>query len=282
MHGAHFGLASCANVWDRNIGLLARDFHVLAIDKIGLGFTDNPKDDKDYVIGSAVGHAHGFLRALKTGPAHVAGHSRGGFQACRLALEHPESVKTLTIVNSGSMTIRSIPMSIHDIIGREIPRIDDPRERFRHKLADYSYSQEHLTDGFIDILLEIAALPKSKEAAAKMEAGLKRQFREDLAARQKETQEWIKAGRLKAPTLLVWGADDPAAKLEPVGMDVMRLVFAAVPRARMCIINQAGHFSFREQPEAFVAALTGFIKSTPGGLPLPGDYYKSNNKYRIW
>jgi len=260
LHGGHPGLHSTANVWDLNIDLLARDFHVFAIDKIGCGFTDNPKDDGDYTVGSGIRHASDFLKTMKIKAAHVAGHSRGGFQACRLALEHPELVKTLTIVDSGTLVLRTAPMSIYEANDTEAPQISDPRERFRRKLGDYSFSTAHLTDGFVDGLLKIATLPKSKEAAAKMEAGLKDRFREDLIARQEETHEWIKAGRLRAPTLIVWGFNDPAARLEPSGLDTMRLILPAVPRSQMCILNQAGHFCFREQPEAFVAAVTDFIK----------------------
>lgn len=260
LHGGHPGLHSFANVWDLNIDLLARDFHVFAIDKIGCGFTDNPKDDRDYTVGSGVRHAYDFLETLKIKTSHVVGHSRGGFQACRLALEHPELVKTLVIVDSGTLVLRTVPMSLYEAGGKEAPKIADMKERFRRKLGDYSFSAAHLNDDLLDGLLEVAALPKSEEAVAKMEGGLRNRFREDLAARQEETGEWIKAGRLKAPTLVVWGFNDPAATLEGAGLEVMRLILAAVPESQMCILNQAGHFCFREQPEAFVAAVTEFIK----------------------
>lgn len=261
IHGGHFGLHTSANVYDLTIPHLARHFHVFAIDKIGCGFTDNPKQDSDYVIGSGVRHARDFLGAMKLGPVHLVGHSRGGFQSCRLAVDHPEMVSTLTIADSGTMVIgETVAMDIYDVTHKKAPTIADPRERFRSKLADYSFSDIHLTDAFIDHLLQIAALPKSKVAAAKMEAGLKDRFKTDLVARQRETYEAIVAGRLKPPTLIVWGADDPAAPLESAGLDVMRLIFAAVPKSQMCVLNRAGHFCFREQPEAFAAAVTDFIK----------------------
>ncbi len=260
LHGGHPGLHTSADVWSLNIPDLARSFRVLAIDKIGCGFTDNPKTDGDYTIGAGVSHAWDFIQALGIKGAHVVGHSRGGFQACRLALEHPEAVKTLTIVDSGTLIIRSIPMSVYEVNHKPAPRIADTRERFRRKLADYSFSPAHLTDDFIDALLQVAALPKEKEAAAKMEAGLKNQFRDDLKASQQEAHEMIREGRLKCPTLLVWGYNDPAAKLDPVGMEALQLIMPNVPRSQMVILNQAGHFCFREQPAAFNAAVTRFVR----------------------
>ena len=63
---------------------------MLAIDKIGCGFTDNPPTDADYVIGSVVQHGIDFLAALGIERAHLVGHSRGGYAVARIALERPD------------------------------------------------------------------------------------------------------------------------------------------------------------------------------------------------
>jgi 2-hydroxy-6-oxo-6-(2'-carboxyphenyl)-hexa-2,4-dienoate hydrolase len=47
-----------------NFDGLAELFHVFAVDKIGQGFTDNPKRDEDYTMAAVVQHAYGFLRTL--------------------------------------------------------------------------------------------------------------------------------------------------------------------------------------------------------------------------
>ena len=110
-------------------------------------------------------------------------------------------------------------------------------------------------------MIEVEALLKSRKAAAKMEAGLRLQFIEDLAAKQKETHEWIRAGGIKCPTLIVWGFNDPSGRFDPLGLATLQLILPSTPRSQMHILNQAGHYCFREQPEAFVAAVTSFIKS---------------------
>ena len=61
IHGGHFGLVASADVWNPAIDKLAEHFHVYAIDRPGQGFTDNPKKDSDYVIGTSVRHAYEFL-----------------------------------------------------------------------------------------------------------------------------------------------------------------------------------------------------------------------------
>ena len=264
VHGNHFGSNCTANNWGLNIiDSFAKSFHVLAIDKIGSGFTDNPKSDKEYVIGTTVQHCYDFLNTMQLDSAHLAGHSRGGYTVCRLALEHPEVAKTMIIVDSLTLVGGQMP-AVYSERTRLVALINNERERFRDLAVANSFGGEHITDDYLDALVEMAALPKFQEAAAKMEAGLNAQFEEDLIAKRKETHEWIRAGKLKAPTLIVWGYNDPSALFEPVGLASLRLIFPFVPRAQMLILNRAGHYCFREQPEAFVEAVKNFIKLNSG------------------
>ena len=108
VHGGHFGLRGSAEDWDVNFDRLARDYRVLALDKLGMGFTDNPPSDDDYIIESHAAHLHGFLDALGIERAHLVGHSRGGYAVTRVALAHPGRVHSLTGISSSSAPARSI------------------------------------------------------------------------------------------------------------------------------------------------------------------------------
>jgi pimeloyl-ACP methyl ester carboxylesterase len=44
----------------------------------------------------------------------------------------------------------------------------------------------------------------------------------------------------------------------------MNLILPSVPQSEMHILTRAGHFCFREQPQAFNAAVTDFIRRTSG------------------
>jgi len=51
IHGVHFGSpTSSAIAWTANFPLPAAHFHVHAVDKLGMGFTDNPASDADYSL----------------------------------------------------------------------------------------------------------------------------------------------------------------------------------------------------------------------------------------
>ena len=59
------------------------------------------------------------------------------------------------------------------------------------------------------------------------------------------------------PTLVVWGFDDPSARL-PVGQHLFERICARTPQAELHVLNRAGHCSFREQPRAFNRLVTDF------------------------
>ncbi len=257
VHGGHFGNSYNAEDWEHSFPLFAKSFHVYALDKIGQGFSDNPPSDRDYVIGTVVQHLYGFLEAVGIDKAHLVGHSRGGYAVARLALEHPEVVGALVIVDSA--TLMAPPNPIHAQWEAEAQRIADPRQRASHILVRNSYRPQHISQHYVDVIMEVNGLPKTQTGAARM-AALFPQFTADLVARQKETHQWIREGRLKGPVLVVWGYNDPSAKFDPIGLDAVKLVLPNVPNSQVHILNQAGHHCFSEQPVAFVEAVTSFIR----------------------
>jgi pimeloyl-ACP methyl ester carboxylesterase len=61
---------------------------------------------------------------------------------------------------------------------------------------------------------------------------------------------------VQAPTLLVWGDQDQEVRRP--AMDVMA---ATIPRARLTVFPGAGHFPFRDEPEAFCRAAKDFLQA---------------------
>jgi len=58
--------------------------------------------------------------------------------------------------------------------------------------------------------------------------------------------------------MIVWGYNDPTALIEQ-GRRLYDLIASTERRTFMHVLNRAGHFSFREQPEQFNHILRGFI-----------------------
>ena len=152
------------------------------------------------------------------------------------------------------------PQNWYEERDKKAASITDPREKIRFMKETNSYSYTHITDKWLDDTLRITGLAKFKEAAAKAKS-LKQQFMDDMDKRVTETQQWIREGQLKTPTLVIWGYNDPSANLDPAGLDCMNLILPNVDKSQMVILNDAGHYGFREQTSGFVEAVKGFIES---------------------
>jgi pimeloyl-ACP methyl ester carboxylesterase len=259
IHGGNIGGYSFANDWDPVIAAFAEQFHVLAPDNLGCGFTDIPPSEDDYRIGALVEHNAALLARLGVGPAHVVGHSRGGYIAARLALDHPHLVDTLTIVDSASLMIPPNPIYLE--WEAEASVLTSTAARLKHVMTRNSYSDEHLTDAFVALMADVVESPKSRRAQELLDGGLAVQFKADLVAMQQDAQRLIAEGRLHCPTLVVWALQDPSATMEKCGIPCMELVLGGTSQAEMHVLNHAGHWSFREQPAAFVSAVSAFVRS---------------------
>lgn len=256
VHGGHFGTRSSAEDWELNLDRLGYEFSVYAIDKLGMGFTDNPNSDDEYTIDAHASHLKGFIDALDLGPTHLVGHSRGGYAVTRMALDHPDLVRTLTVVSSSSVTNPFNP--IYGEWRANAERMEE-REAVRYLISSNSYSEEHITESMVEAGVGIGRLEKTKTAKALMDGGLYDRFKEQLLERIEDLKEEVESDRLQAPTLVLWGFNDPSATIERCLEPAIDLFLENVPDSELHIFNQAGHYCFREQPEAFADTLIGFI-----------------------
>ena len=87
--------------WEKLAPDLAKDFHCIIPDLRGYGDSDAPADDADHHVYSKRAMAGDIARLmdfLGLERAHVLGHDRGARGAYRLALDHPDRVERLGII----------------------------------------------------------------------------------------------------------------------------------------------------------------------------------------
>jgi 2-hydroxy-6-oxonona-2,4-dienedioate hydrolase len=236
---------------------LAQKFQVVAFDKIGQGFTGNPSRDEDYTMAAVVRHAAAFIGALKLPPAHIVGHSRGGYAGTRLALEYPHLVRSLTIVSSGTLSPR---VSTNEVALSKCPHPPFTRESARWIYEGYCFKPSTVTDDWIEIVFEVLQLPKYRHSVKKIvdEQLGSRVFLPELAKQKRETLQWLREGRLQRPTQIIFGRNDPTVAIEGA-FDLFDVIAEHQRKTELHIFNQAGHFSYREHPERFNALLGDFV-----------------------
>ncbi|OGO18120.1 MAG: hypothetical protein A2Z14_13375 [Chloroflexi bacterium RBG_16_48_8] len=264
IHGGNPSGTSSANTWTLNLEGLGKKFRVLAADRLACGMTDNPPDKKDYTMAATVEHMSNFIVTLQLEGIHLVGQSTGGYVAARLAMEHPENIKTLTIVDSATLG-----PPVGDFLQRRrilfsaVPKDKSSptyfADQYRYRMSVLSYTTDHISDDWIEAAAYMRSLPKAMKTAEELDEGDTNPFRQSLKTHKEETFAWIQEGRLNMPTLLYWGRNDLSALFE-IGVTLFEMISQTNPNVRMLVVNRAGHFHYREYPQEFNHNLISFIE----------------------
>jgi pimeloyl-ACP methyl ester carboxylesterase len=222
LHGLGDSLAGWAGV----AGALAQRYQVHLLDLPGHGLSQRPADWRLQTIAEAVAH---YARGLRD-PVLV-GHSLGGWLALRLAASSAIRPSGIALVNPGGASL-----------SREL------WAPFRQLVTarDAAGAARYLELAFHRAPLALRLFPNQVIAAMTAEPcqGILEALVEGDFLGQAELAS------IRAPLRIIWGAED---RLLPRGtLDFFR---AALPRAEVMILEDAGHLPHIEAPRALARAL---------------------------
>jgi 2-hydroxy-6-oxonona-2,4-dienedioate hydrolase len=260
VHGGGFGSLYSLDQWSLNLPSLARRFRVLAFDKLGQGHTANPEDDAGYTFERLLEHALVLLDALELGPAHLVGHSMGALLATRIALDRPDLARSLVIIDSNTVAPddERFPWTRFYVeLEKRRPVGPPTRASVRLEPDLQSVSTNHVTDDYVERLLEIALRPTFAHAAARMRELRETAWMPSILPVRARTLADVDAGRLRVPTLVVWGSGDVSAPL-PLAYALFERIERGTERSELHVLGRAGHYCFREQPRAFERVVAAF------------------------
>ncbi len=270
VHGGHYGMSGGAVGFMPVFPELAEHFHVYAVDKLGMGLTDNPKEDSGYSMQATTQHIYQFMKTLGLENVHLVGHSRGGLPVARLAMDHPELIKTLTIFDSNTLAPGDPNPSTPNL---RPPGPPPTKESIREGLMSSrnTYHKDYVTDEYVEAQLEVI-----RQAAERLDMLRKRFIErnpEKVEARpalannsgtgwwlyeiKDSTLEMLNAGQLKTPTLVIWGYNDPSATHE-MASDLFQVISKSVDQAQLHFFNQCGHSPYHEYPQEVTNIMVNF------------------------
>ena len=263
IHGARPAGRSSANTWTPILSDLGKRFHVLAPDRLGHGMTENPKGE--YTVTAEMEHLYAFLKVMNVRSFHVIGQSTGAYHAARITLEHPDMVKTLVLADSATLSppmgnVQERRAAIGLGTGAGPQSAGSPKDQARTAMIALSKNREHITEEFLSAAEFMASQPAGQKTDAAMLTDAAKRYEQIIGKGAEEIRQWIKEGKLQTPTLLYWGRNDPSAIL-PLGLALFDLIAEKNKRARMFIVNDAGHFHYREHPQEFARNVTNFISN---------------------
>jgi proline iminopeptidase len=218
----------------------------------------DPADD--YALGSYVADVEALRAHLGVEQLNLLGFSHGGCVAMAYAAAHPDAVRRLLLVDTlavwGDEAEAEMTRLIESRSGE--PWFAEAQRAIEEEQAGAFSSANELIG---NLRRQIPLYFHRWEGNEQVGGRLAMDFAHAEPLHHFNTVEFPtfdlrgELRKIKAPTLVVVGDDDficgPACAAAIVG---------ELPDARLVTIPESGHFVYIEQPEAFRAALTGFLR----------------------
>jgi pimeloyl-ACP methyl ester carboxylesterase len=264
------GLGGSATNWTDLAGQLSGFVPGLALDLPGFG-RSVPPGDFDYSIPAHADTVARFIRGLDAGPVHLFGNSMGGAISMNVAADHPDLVRTLTLISPAVPDLRPYMSRMSDsrLAIAYLPLVG---AAVRKRMAAEG------TDMRVMRLLrlcfaEAERIPRSRREEAAREFAERERlvwanpalmrstfglFRSWMVPRSRSM--WTLAPRIEAPTLVVWGTDDRLVTVRKAPRTA-RLI----PRARLLVLPRTGHVAQMERPGTVARAVLGMWEQVEAG-----------------
>ena len=245
------------------IGALRGGHRCIAVDHLGFGLSDRPAA-ADYTPEAHAARLRAFVDKLGLRRFTLVMHDFGGPIALPLALDDPDRVERLVVLNSWMWSFADDPemtkraRMVSGALGRFLYRRLNASLRLivpsaygdRRKLTKAIHRQYLAAFPDADSRERVLwALARALTGSSAFYEGL-----------------WQRRQRLAAiPTLIVWGMKDTAFRPH-----LLARWRRALPHATVVELAEAGHWPHEEQPEGVIGAVQAFVPSVPAARPVTG------------
>lgn len=258
LHGANASLQT----WEPLEKRLGATYRIVTLDLPGHGLTGGTPDS-DYSADGMIDAVD--VVAAKLGLDHfiLGGNSMGGWVAWRYALDRPDRIDALLLLDAAGMPLRpgekAAPSNIGFRIlqyplGRWLATQITPRSLVEESLRGSVARQSIVDDAMIDRYWELLRFPGNREATV-------------LRARMdREPMMASRIDEIKAPTLILFGKQDRI--INPTAAQTFHERIAG---SEVVLLGGIGHLPMEEAPDATAAAIADFLtrRLVPAAAPAP-------------
>jgi proline iminopeptidase len=252
----------CDYLRDPHVRLADEGYRVVTYDQLGCGASDKPEDKALWTISRYVEEVETVRKALGLGKIHLLGHSWGGWLGIEYGITYPENLQTVILENTCG----------------DMPHLVGELERHRAALGPETVAmmQLHEAEGTLEhpeyeaaiTLLNYRHVCRLAEWPASIHRSLD-DWNMNVYGTMQGPNEFLYVGNLKdwnriaemhritCPALITVGKYD---ELSPACAMKMHL---ALPNTQLRVFPNSSHMPFYEEPEAYFAALTGFLAEHP-------------------
>jgi pimeloyl-ACP methyl ester carboxylesterase len=241
IHGFNMDL----NTWNDNIEALGNDNSVYALDLWGLGFSAREAVDPSYAFYTE--QLLQFMDALGIQKATLVGHSMGGGTAICFAVQYPERVDKLVLVDStgipNPLPLRSKFFTLPGV-GEFLLSINSDYFRRKNLKDIWFHETDRLTDATFADLARFQKVEGTSEVLLQI-------LRLDFFHTLRDEIEQL--GRLDIPILIVWGRHDASIPFE-IGKEMHDILEGSIFE----VIDNGGHMPNWDSPAQFNQLVQNF------------------------
>jgi pimeloyl-ACP methyl ester carboxylesterase len=243
------GFTSSVYSWKVVFEPLSKNFRVIAVDLKGFGFSGKPEGD--YSRRAQAMLVTHLLDYLKIEKAWLCGNSMGGEVSLNFALQNPQRVAGLILIDSGGVDVAgsgSLAPSYLLIpgIGRVLTALALRSDKLvREGLEKSFYDRAKITDD------RVVAYYRPLQTRGGQLAALRARTQADLFPVEPEL------GKISARTLITWGAEDALIPLA-----AGRKMNSLIKDSKLLVLEKCGHLPQEEMPDRVVEEITRFIKGS--------------------
>ncbi len=251
------GMRDHCRTWDGVAERLRQRFHVIAPDLRGHG-------DSAWPVGSTYAHIDyvydiaQLVRQAKLAPVTIIAHSMGGTLACLYAGIHPEAVSRMVVVEGVGHWWKFFPRPpVHERLALWMDGMRNlaARQAKRYASLEEAYQRMQKTNPHLSpdlaLHLTVHGTHQNEDGTYSWKFDNYTHAHSPYDVTTEDTEALWR--RITAPVLFV---NSKGGYPHRIGQDDTLAHFAD---ARVRVIDDAGHWTHHDQPDAFMAAVEAFL-----------------------
>lgn len=245
------GLASSGAVWDATAARFAQHYRLHIVQVAGFAGSPARGNAQGPIIQPTVDAIDSYIKTNHLKAPKIIGHSLGGLMGMMLAIQHPEDVSKLMIVDS--LPFFSALFGATDAAAAA-PQAAAMRDQILNESQD-AYAEGERQ--FLPTLIKSPAGLKlaTQWAIASDKSVVARAMYEDAT-----TDIRAKLPAIKAPITMLYPWDSVTGMPQETVDGLYKESFAAVPNKTLVRIDNSFHFIMLDQPDAFAAQVELYLK----------------------
>ncbi|MGE5373020.1 MAG: alpha/beta fold hydrolase [Solirubrobacterales bacterium] len=227
--------------WTRFAGQLTGNYHVIAVDLPGFGeSTRDPKASYTYEL--QVERLHALFEKLNLNQVNLVGNSMGGQIVGLYAVTYPEQVKSVSFFDAAGV-VSPKPSELTKALNQSRNPLLVNKEEDFDRLIAFNFSNPPYIPG---------PLKQSFAKAAVAHRAFNQKIFNEIIGGTGKLQPRL--GEIKAPSLILWGAEDRV--LDPSSVPVFE---AGLKDHTTVILPNCGHLPMLELPTESEKAYRDFL-----------------------